>query len=236
MVEERHLLVKRLALSVVFLLGGAATALGAKPAPKAPPIPPAPGWEITGTSSVALPEPSVTQRVEQRIFGKTGGVVGRAGFSYLSRGDFYNHPGISAELSYYPIEWIGVDLVTTVFFSHLNATAEALRRSTGLLPDSQKPIVRVAAGGRLAFAYGKLLIESLGTVLHFDANLALHLGALKTDTAFNPALDLGLGLQIRAYQRLLVFTDLGWMISYESRTNTNFASGPMGTLGVGLLF
>ncbi|MBK6684395.1 MAG: hypothetical protein IPG45_07965 [Deltaproteobacteria bacterium] len=227
---------KRLALSVFLWVLAGSTAFAAKPAPKAPPIPPAPGWEITGTSSVALPEPPVTQRVEQRVFGKSGRVVSRAGFTYLSRGDFYNHPAISAELSYYPIEWIGVDLVASFFFSHLNATAEALRISTGLLPDSQKPIVRIAAGGRLAFAYGKLLIESMGTVLHFDANLALHLGALKTDTSFNPALDLGLVLQVRAYERLLIYSELGWMVSYESRTNTNFASGPLGTLGVGLLF
>ncbi len=236
MVEERHLPVKRLALSLLLVWWGGSTAFAAKPAPKAPPIPPAPGWEITGTSSVAIAEPPVTQRVEQRLFGKSGRLVGRAGFSYLSRGDFYNHPAISAELSYYPIEWIGVDLVGTFFFSHLNATAEALRVSTGLLPDSQKPIVRIAAGGRLAFAYGKMLIESMGTVLHFDANLALHLGALKTDTSFNPAVDLGLALQVRAYERLLIYTELGWMVSYESRTNTNIASGPLGTLGVGVLF
>lgn len=217
--------------------GGGGWAHAAGPSkPKAPPVPPAPGWQVTGTSTAALPTPKVEERVEGRLFQKTGRGIGRAGFSYLSRGDFYNHPAVSAEASYYPVEWVGIDLGATLFFSHLNGTADALRRSTGLLPDAQKPVVRLVAGGRLAFAYGKLLVEALGTVVHLDASALFHLGVLKTDTAFNPALDLGAGLQVRAYDRLLIYTDFLWVLSYESRTQSNFAAGPMATLGVGFLF
>jgi hypothetical protein len=208
----------------------------AKPKAPPPPIPPAPGWQITGTSTVPQGEAPIQQRVEARALAKEGRGVARVGFSYLSRGDFYNNPAVAIEGTYYLLEWVGIDVSGTIFVSHLNETAAELRRSTGLLPDSQKPVARVMVGSRFALIYGKALVETLGTIVHFDASLNVHFGILKTEPAFNPALDLGIGLQALAYQRLLVFTELAWILSYEARTTTNFASGPMMTVGAGFLF
>lgn len=205
---------------------------GAAWAQDTPPVP----WEITGTSTVHVgQQTTATHRVEHRIFQKNRSFILRAGFSYLSRGDFYTNPGIGADLSWYPTESVGIDLISATFFiSDLNTTAAALRESTGLLPDSQKPVVRIMTGVRHAFAYGKAVIEALDIVVHLDASLVAHLGILVTDEAVNPGGDLGLGFQAVAYRRFLVWLEGGWFMSYENRTATKFASGPMATVGVGL--
>jgi hypothetical protein len=192
-------------------------------------------WAITGTSSVSeAPILSLGHRVEGRMFRKSGRVITRAGFGWLSRGDLRSNPGITADLTWYPIETIGIDLLSsTFFFSTLTATADALRRSTGLLPDSQKPIARLMPGARWAFAYGKLLIEDADAVVHVDAALCGHLGVLVTDRAPNPAVDLGFALQA-GLQHAVVFLEASWLLSYEDRTTSSLASGPQASAGLGI--
>lgn len=206
-------------------------------APARAQLPPPVPWELTGTSTSPLPEVGVTHRLERRRFEKRGRFITRAGLSYLSRGDFYSNPGVSAEVAWYPEENIGLDLVsTTIYFSTLNSTAEALRKSTGLLPDSQKPVARITTGARLAFAYGKLLIEALDTVIHFDASLDAHLGVLITSETANAGGDLGLSFQVVTWDRLLVWMSVSYFASYEKRTSSNLAGGPQGSLGAGVVF
>lgn len=197
----------------------------------------APPWEITGTSSIAVPpEPSPTHRVDRRTFLKDSRFVLRSGFSYLSRGDYYSNPGVGLDLAYYPAESLGVDIISAnVFFSSLGPTARALRESTGLLPDSQRPYARIATGGRLAFAYGKVLIEELDVVLHLDLSAAAHAGVLITDQTANFGGDFGLAFQAHAHKNLLVWIEGLYVMSYERRTASSFASGPMITLGFGYL-
>ena len=197
--------------------------------------PPPVAWEITGTSSTALPVLTPSHRVERRLFQKADHIVVRTGFSYLSRGDFYSNPGLTAEATWYPTEAFGVDLLSaTAFFSTLNSTALALRTERGLLPDSQRPLLRLGTGARFAFAYGKLLLEQLDTVVHLDASVNGHLGMLLTDRAPNAMGDVGLTLQAQAFERLLVWVEASWLLSYEARSSTSFASGPMATVGLGL--
>jgi hypothetical protein len=209
-------------------------AVRAHAADKPPPVP----WEITGTSSIAdVPESRAGYRIERRVFEKKSHVLVRTGFSYLSRGDFYTSPGIGLDATYYPAEIIGLDLFSgTVFFSQLTDSAQELRRTTGLLPDSQKPIVRLSGGARIAFAYGKLFVEALDTVVHIDANVALHLGALVTDKGPNFGGDVGLSLQAVGYGRFILWLEGSWFVSYEKRTSSSIASGPLTTIGVGVLF
>jgi outer membrane beta-barrel protein len=193
--------------------------------------------EITGTSSVAIPDDGedVPGRVELRLFAKESHVIARAGFSYLSRSDFYTNPGISLDVAWYPLEVLGVELSGTGYFARLSSTADALRRTTGLLPDSQKPLARIGAGARWAFAYGKLLVELLSTVIHVDASAAAHVGVLITGDAPNFAADAGLSIQAVAWDRLLFFVEGLYFMSYERRTTTTFASGPQLTIGLGVL-
>lgn len=176
-------------------------------------------------------------RVEARRFQKSGHLIARAGFSYLSRGDYYTNPGISVEASYYPVEMLALDVVSaTVFFSQLGTTAEALRKATGLLPDAQRPRVRLMSGARFAFAYGKLLIEEADVVIHLDANLTAHVGALITEQTINAGGDFGLAFQALAAERILFSLEASYLISYEQRSASSIAAGPMGTIGFGLLF
>ena len=202
---------------------------GQAPAPKP--------WEITGTSSIAeISAPEVTHKVDNRAMLKNERIAVRAGFSYLSRGDLRTNPGVSVEAGWYPRENVGIDFISaTVFFSELTGTAAALREQTGLLPDSEKPLVRAMTGVRFSFAYGKLLFEELDAVLHFDASGSAHLGLLITDDAPNPAVDLGVALQVSVENRFLVWLEAGWFLSYENRTESSFASGPIGTAGVGVM-
>jgi hypothetical protein len=192
-------------------------------------------WEITGTSTTPIAGEDPTSRLELRVFQKEGHVILRAGFSYLARADFYTNPGVSLDVAWYPWEFLDFELSGTYFFSELTSTAEALRKSTGLLPDSQRPIARAMGGARFAFAYGKLLIEWLDTVVHADAGISLRLGVLITSEAVNFGGDLSLGVQVVAFERLLIFLEGGWLASYEKRSTSSFASGLATTVGVGLL-
>jgi hypothetical protein len=199
----------------------------------------------TGTSSIAEPPlPGLAHTVENRLFSKSERFVARAGFSWLARDDLRTNPGVSLDLGWYPSEVLGLELVSlTGFFSELSGTADALRRSTGLLPDSEKPLLRATGGARLSFAYGKLLIEEADTVLHLDASFAAHAGALITErdsetgggVGANFAADLDLALQVAIGARALVFAQGGWMLGYERRTTTSFASGLLLTFGLGVL-
>ena len=226
------------------ILGGLLVATSTRAAGPAPTP-----WEITGTSSVAAIEPpAVTHRLEHRRFQKNGRVALRAGATYLSRGDMRTNPGASVDIAWYLSEVLGVDLLSvTAFGSSLNSTAEALRKSTGLLPDSEKPLARLTAGARYSFAYGKALVERLDAVFHLDANAFAHLGVLWTDSSVNPAADLGLSLQVSFGQRPpdatgrasgllgVLWIEAGWLVSYEDRTTSSVASGALGTIGVGLM-
>jgi hypothetical protein len=200
------------------------------------PVPPV-ASEATGTSSIAaIPEAGAGYRVEPRAFRKKQSLLVRGAFTYLSRGDFWASPGVGLDLAYYPDEALGVDLVSaTLFFSELTSSAATLRRETGLLPDSQKPIARLTTGGRVTLAYGKLFVEALDTVIHMDANLALHGGVLITDKAPNLGGDVDLALQAAAFSHLIVWIQAGWFLSYERRTTSALASGLLTAIGVGVL-
>jgi hypothetical protein len=186
-------------------------------------------------TSTQTPDGTPYARVEARRFVHDGHVFVRAGFAWWSRDDLRVNPGVTVEGTWYVSETIGLDVASvTVFFSQLAAAADALRRQTGLLPDSEKPLVRAMTGARWGFAYGKWLIEDLGVVLHADAAARVHAGLVITDAAVNPGGDLGLTLQLRLGERGLLWLDGGWLSSYEDREATSFASGLLVNAGLGL--
>jgi hypothetical protein len=192
-------------------------------------------WEVTGTSTAPISGDEPGGRIELRVFQKEGHVIVRAGFNYLARADFYTNPGVSLDVAWYPWEFLDFELSGTGYFSQLTGTAAALRKTTGLVPDSQKPLARAMGGARFAFAYGKLLIEALDTVVHADAGVSLHLGVLITDEAVNFGGDVSLGVQVVALERLLFWVEGGWLASYEKRSSSRFASGLSTSIGIGVL-
>ena len=223
------------------------TSSGAEPAPSEPMLFEPSGREAAssqhsaeaskGTQEVLdTPSSVVHRRVERRMFRKDGHVVARTAFSYLARGDFYNNPGVSLAVAWYVDESLALDLLSsTVFFASLDGAAESIRRSQGFLPDSQKPIVRATTGVRYAFAYGKLLLESLDWVVHLDAGVSGHAGLFITDQAPNPGGDVMLDTQVLIHSRFLAIAEVGWVFSFEDRTESKFASGILLSVGFGLV-
>lgn len=189
----------------------------------------------TATAAPSLSDGTPLARVEARRFPHDGRVFVRTGFAWWSRDDLRTNPGLTAEGTWYVTETIGLDLLsTTVYFSQLAESAAVLRRQTGLLPDSQKPLVRAMTGLRWGFAYGKILLEDAGVVLHLDASLRAHAGVVITDGAVNPGGDLGLAVQVRVHDRVLVWLDGSWLATYEERKASALASGLQLGTGVGL--
>lgn len=186
-------------------------------------------------TSTQTPDGTPYARVEARRFAHDGRIFVRAAFAWWTRDDLRVNPGLTLEGTWYLSETLGLDVASvTVFFSQLATAADALRRQTGLLPDSQKPLVRAMVGGRWGFAYSKWLIEDLGVVLHADAAVRIHAGLVITDAAANPGGDLGLTLQLRLGERGLLWVDGGWLASYEVRRGSSVASGLLLHGGLGL--
>lgn len=191
----------------------------------------------TSTTAPMLEDGPPVTRVEQRRFAKDDRVLTRVGLAWWSRDDLRINPGITVEGSWYLSEQLGLDLVSaTVYFSTLSSAADALARQTGLLPDSQRPLVRAMTGARWSFAYGKILLESIDTVIHIDVAARIHVGLVITDVAPNPGGDLGLAIQARVGDVLSVWCDGSWLASYEERQSTDFASGLSLAVGAGLMW
>lgn len=197
---------------------------------------PAAGPSLADTSTGAEGglEPAARQTVQARLFTKAGRLHLRLGGSYLAREDFWISPGLTAELGFHFIEQLGLDLSSTLYFSTLDAAARDLRASQGLLPDAQQPILRVALGPRWSFAYGKLLIEDAGLVVHLDASLLLRLGTMVTDRGVNFGGDVALAVQAQLGERWLVWAELSGWVGYEERESSSVSAGPAGALGVGV--
>jgi hypothetical protein len=81
-----------------------------------------------------------------------------------------------------------------------------------------------------------MLIELLDVVVHMDVSASAHAGLLVTDKAANVACDFGLTFQAIAKERVLLGVEGAYLVSYEKRTSSSIASGPLLGLSLGLLF
>src|SRR5262249_9444247 len=104
------------------------------------------------------PRPPTDVRVQSRFAVKAKAPQLFAGAEYPSRGDFYNSPGARIGVTYYPVESIGIELLVSHYWSSLNAEAERVKKTSGLIPNSHAPSWLLMAGGRYSIGYGKLLI------------------------------------------------------------------------------
>jgi len=145
---------------------------------------------------------------------------------YLSRGDFYNSPGVRVGATYYPFESLGVELNVSHYWSYLNAEAERVKSMLGLLPDSHAPSWLILAGTRYSIGYGKLMVGGLGGAIHFEPQAFVHAGMHAHDGDIGPSGDFGLGLLVFLTPKMFVRIDTA--IVYERETRSGTAVGVWG--------
>jgi hypothetical protein len=174
-------------------------------------------------AAVAGPALAQQIRVEPRALVKERQIFVGAGGVWLERGDLYVSPGMSLSATWYPSERDGIEVRAIWFFSRLNSAAQELRDSTGLLPETQRPVALVQGGWRRSLSYGKLAFA--GSIVHFDLQAGAHAGFLPTDRALTPALSGFGGVVARAGDRMFVQIDLNVIGSLESRAGSSVVIG-----------
>ena len=182
----------------------------------------------------AAPRPETAVRVQQRFAVKAKLTQLFAGADYLSRGDFYNSPGLRVGAAYYVLEPLGLELQVSHFWSTLDATAEQVKMTTGTLPDSHAPGWLVSAGARYSIGYGKLMVGGLGGVIHFEPQAFVHGGMHANDGDVGPSADFGLGFLVFLMPRMFVRADVAVTLDWESRSGqTDAVWGTLPALSVG---
>jgi hypothetical protein len=170
-------------------------------------------------------------RVEPRLFVKDHHYFLSGGLTWLERGDYYNSPGAVFSGSYYLRESDAVEIRAVIFASWLGSSGSQVVNSTGLVPDSHRPVSLLAAGWRHSLAYGKVALA--GSILHFDVQGGGDLGTLLTDRALTPAACGFFGVVARLGNHFYGQLDLALVGSLEQRSSAVFAVGflPLLTLG-----
>jgi hypothetical protein len=222
---------------------------GAAPAPAAAPmvqpVPTAggssavPAAEPRATKSSSLvpeaaPRPETAIRVQQRFAVKAKLTQIFAGANYLSRGDFYNSPGLRVGAAYYVLEPLGLEAQVSYFWSSLDATAEQVKSINGVLPDSHPPGWLGLVGARYSIGYGKLMVGGLGGVIHFEPQAFIHGGFHDNGGEVGPSADLGLGFLVFLMPRMFVRADVAVTLDWEQRSGkTATVWGTLPALSVG---
>jgi outer membrane beta-barrel protein len=166
------------------------------------------------------PRPEAAVRVQQRFALKAKLVQIFGGAEYLSRGDFYNSPGLRIGATYYVLEALGLEAQLAYDWSSLDSTAEQVKTDTGLLPDSRAPGWRTMVGARYSIGYGKLMVGGLGGVVHFEPQAFLHAGIHDNDHQIGPSTDAGLGFLVFLTPKFFARVDAAVTLDFESRSGT----------------
>ena len=210
----------------------------ALPPPPAGPVPPSRPAPVTAPSRSAIdepaPRPEAAVRVQQRFALKAKQVQIFGGFEYLSRGDFYNSPGLRIGATYYLLEPLGLEALLAYDWSSLDATAEQVKSDNGLLPDSHPPGWRAMVGARYSIGYGKLMVGGLGGVVHFEPQAFLHGGIHDNGGEIGPSTDAGLSFLVFLTPRFFARVDAAVTLDFESRSGTTIGVwGALPALSVG---
>jgi hypothetical protein len=170
-------------------------------------------------------------RVEPRLFVKEHHYFLSGGLTWLERGDYYNSPGAVFSGAWYLRESDAVEVRAALFASWLGSSGSQVMNSTGLTPDSHKPVSLITAGWRHTVTYGKVAFAD--SVVHFDVQGGGDLGTLITDRAMTPAACGFVGVVARLRDRLYAQLDLTVVGSLEQRSSSVLAVGflPVLTLG-----
>jgi hypothetical protein len=193
------------------------------PSPLPPPASSRPA-RVTAASASAIqepaPRPEAVVRVQQRFALKAKQLQIYGGFEYLSRGDFYNSPGLRVGATYYLLEPLGLEALLAYDWSSLDATAVQVRTETGFIPDSHPPGGRALVGARYSIGYGKLMVGGLGGVVHFEPQAFLHAGIHDNGGEIGPSTDAGLSFLVFLTSRVFVRVDAAVTLDFESRSGT----------------
>ena len=193
----------------------------ASPPSASGPVHPAPRTVPSrSTIDEPAPRPEAAVRVQQRFALKAKQVQLFGGFEYLSRGDFYNSPGVRAGATYYLLEPLGLEALLAYDWSSLDATAERVKADDGLLPDSHPPGTRAMVGARYSIGYGKLIVGGLGGVIHFEPQAFLHGGIHDNGGEIGPSTDAGLSFLVFLTPRFFARVDAAVTLDFESRSGT----------------
>jgi hypothetical protein len=225
------------------LAGRAALAADAPPAAEipAPPTTAAPTLAPGPVTNRPLipepaPRPETAVRVQQRFAVKAKLTQIFAGADYLSRGDFYNSPGVRVGAAYYVLEPLGVEVQVGYFWSSLDATAQQVKTITGTLPDSHPPGLLALAGARYSIGYGKLMVGGLGGVIHFEPQAFVHGGVHDNGGEVGPSADFGLGFLVYLMPRVFLRADVSVTLDWETRSGaTKTVWGTLPALSVGAM-
>ncbi len=196
----------------------------APPSPSGPVPPPSRPVPVSAPSRSGIdepaPRPEAAVRVQQRFVLKAKQVQIFGGFEYLSRGDFYNSPGLRIGATYYVLESLGLEALLAYDWSSLDATAKQVKTNTGLLPDSHPPGWRAMVGARYSIGYGKLMVGGLGGVFHFEPQAFLHGGIHDNGGEIGPSTDAGLSFLVFLTPRFFARVDAAVTLDFESRSGT----------------
>lgn len=170
------------------------------------------------------PRPEPAARVQQRFAEKARRVLVFGGAEYLSRGDFYNSPGLRLGATYYLRESLGLEVQLSHYWSSLNATAEQVVKSLGAVPDSRPPAWLGLVGARYTIGYGKILVGGVKTVIHLEPQAFAHAGIHDYGGDVQPSGDAGLGLLVFLTPRLFTRADVAITVDRENRSGSAIAA------------
>ncbi len=220
--------------ALLTLMAGSAAAqtVAPLPAPTAPAATPSP-VPVPAIHEPA-PRPQPAARVQARFAEKARHVLVFAGGEYLSRGDFYNSPGLRIGATYYFLESLAGEVQLSHYWSSLNATGRSVLRMVGEIPDSRPPAWLALAGARYSFGYGKILVGGVHGVIHLEPQVFAHVGIHDYGGDVQPTGDAGLGLLVFLTSRLFIRLDVAVTVDRESRSNQAVAVwGALPALTVG---
>lgn len=227
-------------LALVLTLGGAMgpRAVHAEEAAPAPASPAAAAPASPAAAAVADLRPEV--RIQRRFVEKRRRFAAYAGFTWLSRGDFYRSPGFDLALTYYAAERLGIDLRGGVLFSSPTDELLDVVHRTGYVPDSRPSRATVLIGARYSIGYAKIQVGSR-LVVHFEPQLFLYGGMHVAqggfaDTAVGPMGELGIGFLVFATPRIQARLDAALSIDGQQRSSYVVSLGSHPVLAVGVLF
>ena len=149
------------------------------------------------------------------------------------RDDFYDTWGIGVDAGYFTSERWGFEGRFVYLFTQLDDAALDLRERIGLTPDARPQKWWAMAGGRWAPGYGKMLMGER-FLIHFDPQLALHLGLARAENRWIPTAITALSLLGHWRYGLKAKLDLGVTMQLEKRARGwVFSTGFAPVVGIG---
>lgn len=189
-----------------------ATAASVATTPSPPAANPTPPQKVDAPGIEGVPV-----RVERRQLVKARKTLLGVAGAYYARGDYFITPGLQATWSHYLDERNGVEARAGFFMPFLTPAAQQVFTDLGFIPDVPRALGGVQFGYRRSLGYGKvLLFGTAESLVHFDLQLALHVGGVFTDRGFGPSLSAAPALLARIGPSWTLQADVAIVASLEA--------------------